>query len=293
MTNKDNDTLHAAPQGANPSSVPSGQGPEVSVGPVAAAAALASQETHITNIVNVTVAGAPTARRHHPPAKGSNPVATSTHRPTSPPGPTPVHATRNQPTAATSLTASGGHHYIDNYNGNERHTLIDSDGSSVVVISNRETADTTLHFKDRAAEFTTNSEKAGFSGYREVPYGFGGTKPYRMEVSEGKLFDGASIHCADDVPILSWRGIDLDTASTTNRRAGELTAREVQEFMRRNPELGAELRGMRFSDGRPVPVTEVAGQTLTAGALNQLKAPPTVACPAGKDDEYIGRVRGK
>jgi hypothetical protein len=114
-----------------------------------------------------------------------------------------------------------------------------------------------------------------------------------MEVSEGKLFDGASIHCADDVPILSWRGIDLDTASTTNRRAGELTAREVQEFMRRNPELGAELRGMRFSDGRPVPVTEVAGQTLTAGALNQLKAPPTVACPAGKDDEYIGRVRGK
>lgn len=205
-------------------------------------------------------------------------------------------AASRAPTSSTSsLEASGGHHNIGHVNGDERHILTDRDGSTVVIIRDSDTGDTRLTFDDTRARFTTRSDEAGFEGQRRLPNGYGGIRNVQMDVSPSATFNSATIYCQDNVSPLSFSQwglptFDRDTTTTTNQRVGQLTVREVQEFTQRNPELGAELRGMRFRDGTPVVVTEADGRDLTAAALNQLTPPRVQACPAGRDDEYVGVV---
>ena len=266
---------------------------------VAGAQASNQSETYVTVNVSLEEIGrtlsprgsAPRSERKPPsskPSRGaSGPTAVQT-----PKGPTVMSAAVGRAPISSEgiLEASGGHHYIDHINGDERHTLIDKDGSKIVVVRDSDTGHTKLTFDDTKVRFTTESDEPGFIGQRRLPKGYGGIRNVQMEVSASDTFSSAKIYCSDNVPALSWGGIDFDSTTTSNNDVGKLTVREIKEFTNRNPELGAELRSMRFTTGAPVIVTEADGRSISAAALNQLSPPAVQACPTGRDDDYKGIV---
>lgn len=178
---------------------------------------------------------------------------------------------------------NGVTHHQDYHHGKERHTLTDRDGSTVTVVRSAESSDYTVTFDDKDAKFTTDSDKSGFKGTRRVPYGYGGVKSFAMEASAESTFTRATLTCQDNVSPL-W--LDGDTLTTSNKMIDTTTVREIQDFLKRNPQLAAELKKMN------VPVTEVAGESQTVTDLGKFD-PKVKACPRGRDDEYVIGLRGK
>jgi hypothetical protein len=245
--------------------------------------------------ITANIAAAVPVVINHVEVNVQQPVRAARTRSHQPAGHTPIVAPSKPPVGIPRSTAvatgqsgsnhdNGVTHHQDYEYGKERHTLTDRDGSTVTVVRDAENSNYRVTFDDKKAKFVTTSDEPGFTGTRRVPYGYGGVKSFKMEASTGSTFHGATLYCQDDVAPVRLVGIlptiDLDTITTNNKVIDTTTVQEIRSFLKRNPELGAELAKMN------VPVTEVAGESQTVRDLGRFD-PKIQACPRGKNDEYI------